>query len=112
MVTMQQVRTGLVKYIDTDILPHLTGAKRLGLGVYTALAANNLVGLMEKYREHPAVAVLDVIDADGNVDIDKLYQALDPMFSNGERHTISIPLIGDLTVDRTDMEKLYRYIKG
>lgn len=112
MVTMQQVKTGLVKYIDTDVLPHLTGVKRIGLGVYTALAANNLVGLMEKYREHPAVAVLDVIDADGNVDIDKLYQALDPMFANGERHTISIPLIGDMTVDRSDLEKLYRYIKG
>ena len=65
MVTMQQVKTGLVRYIDTDVLPHLTGIKKLGLGVYTALAANNVVGLIEKYREHPAVAVLDVIDADG-----------------------------------------------
>lgn len=111
MVTMQQVKTGLVKYIDTDVLPHLTGAKRLGLGVYTALAANNLVGLMEKYREHPAVAVLDVIDADGNVDIDKLYQALDPMFSTGERQSINIPMIGELIVDRNDLEKLYRYMK-
>ena len=48
MVTMQQVKTGLVRYIDTDVLPHLTGIKKLGLGVYTALAANNVVGLMEK----------------------------------------------------------------
>ena len=112
MVTMQQVKTGLVRYIDTDVLPHLTGIKKLGLGVYTALAANNVVGLMGKYREHPAVAVLDVIDADGNVDIDKLYQAVAPQFANGEKQTISIPLIGDMTVDRTDLEKLYRYIKG
>ena len=112
MVTMQQVKTGLVKYIDTDVLTHLTGIKKLGLGVYTALAANNVVGLMEKYREHPAVAVLDVIDAEGNVDIDKLYQAVAPQFANGEKQTISIPLIGDMTVDRTDLEKLYRYIKG
>lgn len=112
MVTMQQVKNGLVKYIDTDVLPHLTGIKKLGLGVYTALAANNVVGLMEKYREHPAVAMLDVIDADGNVDIDKLYQAVLPQFSNGEKQTIAIPLIGDMTVDRSDLEKLYRYIKG
>lgn len=112
MVTMQQVKNGLVKYIDTDVLPHLTGIKKLGLGVYTALAANNVVDLIEKYRDHPAVAVLDVIDTDGNVDIDKLYQAVAPQFANGEKQTISIPLIGDMTVDRTDLEKLYRYIKG
>ena len=112
MVTMQQVKNGLVKYIDTDVLPHLTGIKKLGLGVYTALAANNVVGLMEKYREHPAVTMLDVIDAEGNVDIDKLYQAVLPQFANGEKQTISIPLIGDMTVDRSDLEKLYCYIKG
>lgn len=112
MVTMQQVKTGLVKYIDTDVLPHLTGIKKLGLGVYTALAADNLVGLLEQYRDHPAVSVLHVMDKDGNVDIDKLYQALVPQFANGEKQTISIPLIGDMTVDRSDLEKLYRYIKG
>ena len=112
MVTMQQVKTGLVKYIDTDVLPHLTGIKKLGLGVYTALAANNVVDLIEKYRDHPAVAVLDVIDTDGNVDIDKLYQAIAPQFANGEKQVINIPLIGDMTVDKSDLEKLYRYIKG
>ena len=112
MVTMQQVKTGLVKYIDTDVLPHLTGVKLIGLGVYTALAADNLVNVLNQYKEHPAVSVLQIIDKDGNVDIDKLYQAMAPQFANGEKQTISIPLIGDMTVDRSDLEKLYRYIKG
>ena len=112
MVTMQQVKTGLMKYIDSDIMPHLSGFKKIGLGAYTALAAENVTGLVDRYKQHPAVAVLDVMDAEGNVDIDKLYQAVYPMFESGERHTISIPMIGDLTVDRTDLEKLYRYIKG
>lgn len=111
MVTMQAAKNGLVKYIDNDILPHLTGLKKVGLGVYTALAANNIIGLMEKYKDHPAVAVLDVIDENGNIDIDKLYNVSAPMFANGEKQMINIPMIGDMTVDRTDLEKLYRYIK-
>lgn len=111
LVTMNQVKNGLVKYIDNDVLPHLTGIKKIGLGVYTALAADNVVGLMEKYKDHPAVSVLNVIDADGNVDIDKLYQSISPMFDSGECQSINIPLIGELIVDRTDLEKLYRYIK-
>ena len=112
MVTMAQVKNGLVKYIDADILPHLTGFKKVALGAYAALAANNLVTMMEKYKNSPAISILDVIDENGNVDIDKLYQAVLPQFANGEKQTISIPLIGDMTVDRSDLEKLYRYIRG
>lgn len=111
LVTMNQVKNGLVKYIDNDVLPHLTGIKKIGLGVYTALAADNVVGLMEKYKDHPAVSVLNVIDAEGNIDIDKLYKSVLPMFESGERQSINIPLIGELLVDKTDLEKLYRYIK-
>ena len=112
MVTVAQVKNGLVRYIDTDVLPHLTGMKRIGLGVYTALAAENLSGLVEQYRDKPAVSVLKVIDDQGNVDIDRLYQAFVPMFADGQKQTIEIPMIGELIIDRSDVEKIYRYIKG
>ena len=111
MVSMNQIQAGVIRYIDTEILPHLTGAKRIGLGIYSALAAQNVAGMVMTYKDHPAVEVLSVVDENGNVDIDRLYQAAAPMFSNGERHTITIPLIGDMTVDKTDLEKLYRYVK-
>lgn len=112
MVTMEQVKAGLVKYIDNDVLPHLTGMKKIGLGVYTALAAENVSAIISRYKTHPAVAVLDVIDDQENVDIDRLYQAIYPMFQGGEKQVISIPFIGDMTIDRTDLDRLYRYIKG
>lgn len=111
MVSIQQVQAGAAKYIDQDILPHLTGAKRLGLGIYSALASQHLAETAMKYRTHPAVEVLHLFDGDGNVDIDALYQAAAPLFEGGERHTIHIPVIGDMTVDRTDLETFYRYIK-
>lgn len=112
MVTMNQLQNGIAAYIDREVLPHLTGMKRVGLGVYAAMAAGSIGPTLMKYRDHPAVAVLDVIDKDGNVDIDKLYRAALPMFQEGEKQHISIPLIGDMTVDRTDLEKLYQYIKA
>lgn len=112
MVTMNQVQNGLVKYIDTDILPHLTGIRKVGLGMYSALASQNIGKTILKYKDHPAIAMIDVIDENGNVDIDKLYQAAVPMFANGEKQSIDIPLIGELRIDRTDIEKLYQYIRG
>lgn len=111
MVTVNQVQAGVTRFIDTDILPHLTGVKKIGLGIYSALAAQNVTGMVMKYKDHPAIDVLNVVDKEGNVDIDRLYQAAAPMFANGERHTITIPLIGDMTIDKTDLEKLYRYVK-
>ena len=112
MVTMNQLQNGITAYIDREVLPHLTGMKRVGLGVYSAMAANNIGPMLTKYKDHPAVAVLDVIDSDGNVDVDKLYQAALPMFQDGEKQHINIPFIGELMVDRTDLEKLYQYIKA
>lgn len=112
MVTMQQVKNGIVKYIDSDLLPQLDGFKRIGLGVYSALAANNAVSIAMKYKDHPAVSVLGILDESGNVDIDKLYQNIIPMFANGEKQRIDIPMIGELRIDKMDIEKIYHYIKG
>lgn len=111
MATMTQVKTGLVRFVDSDILPHLSGAKKIGLGIYVALAANNLEARVYQYVNHPAVSMLDVIDANGNVDIDKVYQAAVPMFNAGQRVPIQIPMIGEYMMDMTDVEKIYKYIK-
>lgn len=112
MVTMQQFQNGVARYIDADILPHLSGVKRLAMGMYAGLAANNVGELLAQYKDHPAVSVLKVMDKDGNVDIDRLYSAAAPMFANGEKFAINIPMIGEMTVDKTDLEKLYQYIRG
>ena len=37
MVTIEQVKNGLTKYIDAEILPNMTGGKRFALGVCAAL---------------------------------------------------------------------------
>lgn len=112
MVTMEHVKNGLIKYIDADIMPHLTGLRKVGLGVYVALASDKAVEMAIQHRNHPAVSVLDVIDDDGNVDIDRLYQAIAPMVQGGEKIPVEIPLIGEIRMDKTDIENLYRYIKG
>ena len=112
MVTLLQVKNGLVKYVDSDILPHLTGFKKIALGAYVALASENVVSVMSKNKDNPAVAVLDVVDENDNADIDKLYQAFSSMMPDGQKYSIDIPMIGELRVDRSDLEKLYQYIRG
>lgn len=111
MATMKQVKTGLVRFVDNDILPHLPTGKKVALGIYVALAANNLEAKAMQYINHPAVSVLEVVDSNRNVDIDKVYQAAVPMFNAGQKVPIQIPMIGEYMMDMSDVEKIYRYIK-
>lgn len=111
MVTVEQVQRGVSRWVDTDVIPHLTGARRLGLGLWAGLAAAGLPKAVERYRDHPAVQMLDVVADDGTVDLDKVYQAALPLFQSGEKYPFSLPGIGEMTVDRSDLEKLYQYIR-
>ncbi len=111
MVSMNQVQLGLARYIDSEILPHLSGAKKIGLGIYSSLAAQNLSNFLNSKKDHPAISMLNIIDPAGNVDIDKVYQAAVHSFPEGEKVRMDIPLIGELILDRSDLEKVYRYIK-
>lgn len=110
MVTFDNVVTGVIKYIDTEIMPHLSGIKKIGLVAYTGLIAQNANIMFDKYAKHPAIEVLDVISDDNNIDIDKLYRSILPMFSDGHKEVIKIPLIGDLKIDKNDIEMMYKYI--
>ena len=112
MVSMQQFQRGIIQYIDSDIMPHLQGAQKLGVGVYVALAGNNLSKLIKAYMDKPYIQVLGVIDKDGNIDVDKLYSAAAPMFQNGEKYPVQFPIIGEIRFDKSDLEKLYQYVRG
>ena len=112
MITINQFQQGLLRYIDTDIMPHLTGLKKIGLGVYVTLAANNISTILEKYKNRPAIEMLGVIDSENNIDIDNLYRAILPMMAEGQKIPIEIPMIGEIRVDKTDLDKIYQYMRG
>ncbi len=110
MVTMTQVKNGLMRYIDNEILPKMTGVKRFGLGIYSALAAENLEKTLLQYRSHPAVTMLDVFDEAGNVNIERIYAAAGKYLQTGEKLPLELPLLGTLMLDRNDLDRLYQFI--
>lgn len=111
MATLNQIQSGILRYIESDLMPHLDGLKKIGLGVYTTLAAGNITSMLISYKSHPAVKMLDIIDDSDQVDIDRLYDAILPYYANGEKSTMLIPLIGEFIINKNDIDKLYKYIK-
>ncbi len=109
MITIQQVEQGITRFIDGEIMPKLTGWRKVGMGVYIALITRNCSNLISTYKDHPAIVVLNIIEGD-YIDIDAVYNAL--LRQMAEPINIEIPVIGALTLDRADLDKLYSYMRN
>lgn len=109
MVTIDQAMRGAVRFIDTEILPHLPTGKGIGAGIIIALIMDGGKEKILALRENPVVQMMGVMDEAGNINIDRLYNAARPKFE--QKLPICIPFIGDLKFDQNDVDKLYRYIQ-
>lgn len=109
MVTIDQAMRGAAKFADNEIIPHLPTGKGIGAGIALALIMDGGKAQLLKLRENPAVKMMGVMDEDGNIDLDRLYNAARPRFEN--KLTVSVPLLGDLRFDQNDVDKLYRYMQ-
>lgn len=109
MVTIDQAMRGIVRFVDTEILPHLPTGKGIGAGIMIALIMDGGKERIIALRENPVVQMMGIMDEAGNINIDRLYNAARPKFE--QRLPVSIPFIGELTFDQNDVDKLYRYMK-
>ena len=110
MVTIDQAMRGVARYADNEIIPHLPTGKGIGAGIALALIMDGGKSRILALREHPAVQMMGVMDADGNIDLDRLYNAARPRV-DGQKLPVMVPIIGELRFDVSDLDKLYRYIQ-
>lgn len=110
MVTIDQAMRGVARYADNEIIPHLPTGKGIGAGIALALIMDGGRSRILALREHPAVQMMGVMDADGNIDLDRLYNAARPRV-DGQKLPVMVPIIGELRFDVSDLDKLYRYIQ-
>lgn len=108
-VTIDQAMRGAVRFADNEIIPHLPGGKGIGAGIALALIMDGGRSRILALREHPAVKLMQIMDEQGNIDLDRLYNAARPKFEN--KLSVSVPFIGDLKFDQNDVDKLYKYIQ-
>ena len=73
-----------------------------------ALYAQKLPQIVDGLEKIPAVKVLGVIQ-DGMIDEDALYNAFAPKIRKPLE--LDIPLVGKLSFDRAEVDKLLKYLK-
>lgn len=110
MVTLAQVQHGLSRFIDNDMLPLLNGWQKWGFGTIAGLSLAKLANIFNELKSKPFVAALGIVDQNNMIDIDLLYKEVHKIAQQSPV-TIDVPMIGSLTLNVQDIEKLYRYIK-
>lgn len=108
MVTLEQFKKGLYKYIDDTFISKIPGLKKWGI-----------VWIVESYLNKYETVLLQnrqfLIDAgciteDGMIDIDKLYSEFMDISKRYGKVTEHLPLFDDTTFSELDIEELKRCI--
>lgn len=110
MVTIDQAMRGVEQYADNEIIPHLPTGKGIGAGIALALIMDGGKNRILALKDHPAVKMMGIMDAEGNIDLDRLYNAARTRV-DGKKIPLTIPVIGELRFDVNDVDRLYKYIQ-
>lgn len=110
MYEYNKVLNGVAKYIDTEIVDKISGWKKWVIGSGVGLALSNMTEVFNQLKSNEFVKLLNIIDKDDKIDVDKIYQELKKQALKGAI-TFDMPMLGPITLNERDVEKLYELIK-
>lgn len=110
MVTLNQILRGLSTFLECEIVDKIDGLMKWGVGAAIAIYMENGANIFNSLKNNQWVKMLDAIDTDDNIDIDKIYKAI---LLEAKKHAITFktPGLGVITLTANDVEKLYTHIK-
>lgn len=108
MYHYKTVIQGLAKFIDHELVPKMTGLNKWVFGTGAGIALDKAEKLFHSIKDCQLLHTLELIEED-KIDITCIYRELLSQAEKGPVR-IEIPMLGTITLDKTDVEKLYRYI--
>ena len=111
MVTLAQVQAGVEKYLEIEILSKIPGWQKWVLGAAASRMLSRSGEIFNTLKNNPVVSAMGVIDEQDQIDIDAVYREFSKQAQRGAI-TFDIPLMGALTVNSSDIDRLYNYIIG
>lgn len=111
MVQLDRVRNGVVRFIDEELAPKMSGAQKWVFVAAASALLSDPAKLLAKIKGNAVFDALEIVDANNNVDVDKIYRYIKPQAEKGPA-TISLPIVGTILLDSNDVDKIYSYIMG
>lgn len=110
MYEYSKVINGVANYIDTEIVDKITGWQKWVVGSGVGIALSNATNLFNQLKENEFIKMLGVIDKNDKIDVDKIYKEMKKQAKKGSI-TFNAPMIGAVTLNEQDVDKLYNLIK-
>lgn len=110
MYEYNKVINGIAKYIDTEIVDKITGWQKWVIGSGVGIALSNATNTFNKLKENDFVKMLGIINKDDKIDVDKIYKEMKKQ-AKKSAITFNAPLIGTMTLNEQDVDKIYELIK-
>lgn len=104
--TIDKIKAGAAEYVDKEILATFpeTSLKRVIGGASAAIFISNKAGKLVEFAN-----ALGLLNEDGTIELEEFKDEITKRVGpNGIVQ--NIPGIGDLTLDKEDVEKIYKYI--
>lgn len=111
MYEYSQVINGIVAYIDEEIISKILGWKKWIAGSAVGIALSNATEIFNNVKENEYIKLLDIIDKDNRINVDKIYKEMKKQAKKGAI-TFDVPVLGALTLNEQDVEKIYNCIKA
>lgn len=112
MVTVEQLKNGIGTYLQSRLMPRLDGKRQFLLGMVYGLSTNKMDELIAQGAQNPVIRALGVVQENGSIDIDALYNAALAQMQAQGKVPIEVPLLGMFTFDENDLRELRQMIGG
>lgn len=110
MIEFNKIIDGIAKYLDKEIYSGMNDWQELIARIAVGRVLNDKQMLLEKLTQNPLIKSLVLIDDEGMVDVDRLFEEIKKAMSGKEKIKISIPLFGTMSFSTADADKLYQEI--
>ena len=115
MPNIGQIQRGLVAFIDAEIAPKLSGVTRIMIAAGGGILASKLPVLLANPSVSGIAGTLQLVNADGEVDIETLYSEVKKAVQQTGSVTVDIPVPFSAPLSMTfrdsDIDRLYQHIK-
>ena len=108
MYHYKEVIEGLVKFVDHELVPKMTGLNKWLFGTGAGIVASKGEHVFNALKDIELLEILEIIE-DEKINVECIYRELIRQADKGHVE-IEIPMVGTIKLDRSDVDKMYRYI--
>lgn len=106
-----KVISGIVKYIDTEIVEKIMGWRKWIVGGGIGIALSNMTDVFNQVKNNEFVKMLNIVDKDDKINVEKIYKEMKKQ-AKKSAITFDAPIIGAITLNEQDVDKIYEMIKN